>query len=226
MLVSTEERQTAPTRRQRRPRADGQRTRETILRAAVDLASLEGLEPLSIASLADAVGMSKSGLFAHFGSKEELQLATVRAATRILAHDVIDPAVAQPDGLSRAWALCREYIGHVRRGVFAGGCFFTSAQGDFDGRGGPVHDLLVRNFDDWLDLIRSFLQQARDAGHLLDDVDPDDLAFEIEALRTLAIRSFMLVGDTAYLDRGERLVHRRLTEASSPDAPALEPPRG
>src|SRR6184192_3420650 len=111
----------------RRRRSDGERSRETILHEAARLATVDGLDGLSLAHLADAVGMSKSGLFAHFGSKEELQLATVEAASSILEEEVIEPARETPTGVPRLRAYIKRFLDHVEEGVFPGGCFFVSA---------------------------------------------------------------------------------------------------
>src|SRR6266481_7779295 len=114
------------------PRArKGVRTRESILRVAVDLASVEGLEGLTIGRLADELQMSKSGLFSHFGSKEELQLATVETARQIFAEHVILPALAAPEGMPLLWALFYMAQPAVAKRVFKGGCFFTAASFEF-----------------------------------------------------------------------------------------------
>src|SRR5262249_40575898 len=113
------------TRSPRHPRADGERTRAAILRAATSLATGEGLEGLSIGHLADAIGMSKSGLYAHFGSKQELQLATVEEAERILDEEVVQPALAARPGRAQLAAVCEAYLSYVQRRVFPGGCFFA-----------------------------------------------------------------------------------------------------
>ncbi|HEX8188504.1 MAG TPA: helix-turn-helix domain-containing protein, partial [Pyrinomonadaceae bacterium] len=121
-------------------RAHGERTRQAILEAAVDIASEEGLEGLTIGRLAAELSMSKSGLFAHFGSKEELQLATVEAARDVFVREVVRPAFGAPRGLARLWQLCDVWLGYVRREVFRGGCFFAAAAAEFDGRPGAVRD--------------------------------------------------------------------------------------
>ena len=118
----------------------GQRTRNSILEVAAALATEEGLEPLSIGRLAEATAMSKSGLFAHFGSKEELQLATVDHAAKLFVGEVIDPARGAPKGLARIWALCDHMIGYSERQVFPGGCFFAATSFEFNNRPGPVRD--------------------------------------------------------------------------------------
>src|ERR1700733_13509278 len=111
----------------RRTRADGERTRRAILREAASLATVDGLEGLSIGNLAKALGLSKSGLYAHFGSKEELQLATVEEAARIFQAEVIEPAVTAPPGIDQLLATCNAFFDHLLRRTFPGGCFFASA---------------------------------------------------------------------------------------------------
>ena len=123
--------------------AKGERTRTSILERAVDLASVEGLEGLTIGRLADELGMSKSGLFAHFGSKEELQLATVEAASRRYIDEIFTPALREPRGYPRLLAICRSWLSYVRRGVFPGGCFFVATALEMGARPGPVRDRLV-----------------------------------------------------------------------------------
>src|SRR5246127_342650 len=125
-----------------RPRK-GVRTRESILRVAVDIASVEGLQGLTIGRLAEELEMSKSGLFAHFGSKEELQLATVEAARQRFVDEMFRPALRAPRGYPRLLAICRSWLDYIKRGVFPGGCFFAAASFEFDGRPGPIRDAVV-----------------------------------------------------------------------------------
>src|SRR5262249_47723995 len=116
----------APRRAARRPRADGLESRRTILHAAANLATTRGLEGLSIGELAEHIGMSKSGLYAHFKSKEELELATIETAAEIFERDVMGPASEAPGGLARVRALSEAFLGHLERRVFPGGCFFAT----------------------------------------------------------------------------------------------------
>src|SRR5881394_3994158 len=124
----------------RKQREDGMRTRKAILREAVSLATVEGLEGLSIGGLAKALGISKSGLYAHFGSKQELQLATVDEAERIFDAEVIEPAVAAAPGLAQLVALCDAFFDHLLRHTFPGGCFFAGAVLEMGTRPGPVKE--------------------------------------------------------------------------------------
>ncbi len=134
-------------RRARKPRSDGERSRAAILRSAGQLATVEGLDGLSINRLADAVGMSKSGLFAHFGSKEELQLATIEAASALFAEHVIAPARDMPNGLERLRVLADRYLAHIERDLFPGGCFFASVAAEMDTHPGPVRDRAVQGHE-------------------------------------------------------------------------------
>src|SRR4051794_30160611 len=113
--------------RERKSRADGERTREAIVREAVSLATRDGLEGLSIGNLAAALDMSKSGIYAHFGSKQDLQLATVDEASRIFRNDVIEPAMSSPPGLAQLVAVCDAFFDYLARRTFPGGCFFAGA---------------------------------------------------------------------------------------------------
>ena len=163
-------------------KARGDRTRQAILEVAVDVASAEGLEGLTIGRLASELSMSKSGLFAHFGSKEELQLATVEAARDIFIREVIRPCFEAGTGLPRLWKLCDVWLAYVRGEVFRGGCFFAAAAAEFDGRPGPVRDRIAGIMKEWLATLRGSINEAREAGQLSADADPSQLAFELNAL--------------------------------------------
>src|ERR1700688_1025042 len=134
-----------------RRQAKGLRTREAILARAVDIASAEGLEGLTVGSLAEQLGMSKSGLFAHFGSKEELQLATIEVARQIFIDKVTRPAIAAPRGMPRLWGLINLWLVLVEKRVFSGGCFFSAASFEFDSKRGVVHDRIAAIMREWMD---------------------------------------------------------------------------
>ena len=188
----------------------GERTRQSILEKAVDLASLEGLEGLTIGRLAEALGMSKSGLFAHFGSKEELQLATVEAAAQRYISEIFTPALQQPRGYPRLLAICDSWLGYIRRGVFPGGCFFAAASFEFDSRPGAVRDFVRRLMDDWIGALEKAVRMAQEEGHLDPDVDPAQLAFELNSLFFGANFSYHLRNDSEALEKAERAVRARL----------------
>lgn len=130
-----------------RPRDD--RARHAILRRAADIASEDGLEGLSIGRLAADLGVSKSGLFGYFGSKEELQLATIRIAASVYLDEVIQPALAVPPGLGRVRRLCDNWLSYSERRVFPGGCFFFTVTAEFDARPGRVRDAVAAAGLDW-----------------------------------------------------------------------------
>ena len=197
-------------RDQRRQRADGERTRGAILRAAASLATIDGLEGLSIVNLAASIGMSKSGLYAHFGSKQELQLATVQEAARIFADEVVQPALAAPPGLAQLAAVCEAFFDHLRRRTFPGGCFMASAALEMGTRPGPVKELVAAFQSQFAALIRGFAAIALDRGELPASEDPDLLAFELNGIILAADANFVLHDDPAVLDMARRIVHRRL----------------
>jgi AcrR family transcriptional regulator len=203
-------------RAQRRPRADGERTRGAILRAAASLATVDGLEGLSIGNLAMAIGMSKSGLYAHFGSKQELQLATVEAADRIFQEVVVQPALAAPPGLAQLVAVCDAFFDYLQRRVFPGGCFFAATSLEMGARPGPVKDRLAAIQSDFTALLRSFAATALEQHELPAHEDPDALAFELHAILLGADTKFVLSDDPTVLDLARQVVRRRLRPADHP----------
>src|SRR5207302_10989533 len=132
-----------------RRRLRGMRTRQSILVHAARVGSAEGLEAVSLQRLAGDLGISKSGLFAHFGSKEELHRAAIEAAGKTFAAEVIRPALAAPRGVGRVWALCNSWLSYLERGVFPGGCFFWAVAEEFDSRPGPVRDSVLEKKAYW-----------------------------------------------------------------------------
>jgi AcrR family transcriptional regulator len=197
-------------RTQRRSRADGERTRSAILRAAASLATVDGLEGLSIGNLAAAIGMSKSGLYAHFGSKQELQLATVEEAGRIFAEEVVQPALAAPAGLAQLEAVCEAFFDHLRRRTFPGGCFFAGAALEMGTRPGPVKEAVAGFQSGFVNLLRGFVATAIEQQELPADEDPGRLAFELNGIILAADTNFVLHDDPAVLDLAREVVHRRL----------------
>jgi AcrR family transcriptional regulator len=188
-------------------------TRSTILARAVDLASAEGLEGLTIGRLAGDLRMSKSGLFAHFGSKEELQLATLNAAAERLFGEVIAPAQAEPEGAARLAAYCERYIDYLERKVFAGGCFFAAVISEFDDRPGAVRDAIRAGVRAWLSELE---RQAAIAGL----PEPEALAFEVYSLALGANACSRL------LDEGRAFAHARATIARRLAGEGASPPAG
>ena len=190
----------------RRPRSDGERSRAAILDAAARLATVDGLEGLTIGRLAAHTGMSKSGLFAHFGSKEELQLATVATAEEVFTAEVLEPARKAPDGLARLEALCERFMSHVERDVFPGGCFFTSVAGEFDTRPGPVRERVAEFVGRWVGELRAAVAAAQRNGELAARADPDQIAFEVQAALLMANSVYILYRDPAAFDRARTAI--------------------
>src|SRR5215469_2484952 len=198
------------SRAQRHPRADGERTRAAILHAAASLATVDGLEGLSIGHLAAAIGMSKSGLYAHFDSKQELQLATVEEAQRIFAEEVERPALAARPGLAQLAAVCEAFLGYVQRRVFPGGCFFAATALEMGTRPGPVKERIAAIQTGFTAQLRAFATTALDQHELPAREDPDRLAFELHSILLGADAKTVLLDDPALLDLARQVVHQRL----------------
>jgi len=196
--------------RERKPRADGARTREAIVRRAVSLATLDGLEGLTIGNLAHALDMSKSGIYAHFGSKQDLQLATIEEADRIFRSEVIEPALAASAGVGQLVAVCDAFFDYLARRTFPGGCFFAGAVLEMGSRPGPVKEQIAVFQDGFTNLIRRFVVTALEQHELPDDEDPDALTFELSGIILAANTNFVLHQDSAALDMAKQIVRRRL----------------
>ncbi|KAA1418416.1 TetR/AcrR family transcriptional regulator [Mumia zhuanghuii] len=192
----------------------GNATRRAVLRRAVDVASVEGLDGLSIGRLATELSMSKSGLFALFGAKEELQLATIRAAKRIYIDTVVTPALETPPGLGRVWALVAAWIDYSRGRVFPGGCFFARTSYEYAARDGEVRDALTASRHEWLELIEQSLAEAQSLGELAGTEALPQLAFELNAFLDGAnLDSLLGRGEPAY-DQARRAIRDRLASAN------------
>jgi AcrR family transcriptional regulator len=199
----------------RRQRSDGIRTREQILMAAAALATVDGLDRLSIGGLADHIGISKSGLYAHFRSKEALQLATIETAWAIFDREVVRPALRAEPGRPTVIALVDAYADHLERRVFPGGCFFAATAAEFHMRPSRIATRL-EDFDRfWMGLLRTHVEIARDAGDLATDADPDQIVYEIESHVLNAHLRFPTRGDRLVLERTRRAVRDRLGLAAA-----------
>ena len=201
---------------QRRPRAhrsDGDRSRSAILDAAARLATTEGIGGLSMSRLADAVGMSKSGLFAHFGSKEELQLATVEKADSVFSAHVIEPALAVGGGLRQLRTLVSGYLAYLEADIYPGGCFFASVLAEVDTQPGAVRDRLVRFLADWLGRLETAVRDAQADGAINAAEDPAQITFEIEAALLLANAQYIVSRTPEPIERARRAIDRRLAHA-------------
>ena len=185
----------------RKPRADGVGSRRTILLAAASLATTRGLEGLSIGELAQHIGMSKSGLYAHFKSKEELELATIQTAVEIFERDVLGPAGESPGGLSRVLALSEAFLRHLERRVFPGGCFFATVSVQLASRPGRPRDRVMELLKRWLEQFAEALGQAVAGGELPRDTDIDQMVFEITAMMVRANFTWIGTGEARVLEQ-------------------------
>ena len=213
----------APSRKKTAPRrqARGLRTRDAILVRAVDIASVQGLEGLTVGSLAEQLRMSKSGLFAHFGSKEDLQLATVETARQIFSKKVTRPALAAPKGMPRLWKITDLWLALVERNVFKGGCFFSAASFEFDSRRGVVRDRIAAIMHEWIGVITRAVYEAQKAGHVDPKVDPTRLAFEVHALALGAHWAYQLLDDRQAYSRARTIVLEKLRAIATPASPKI-----
>lgn len=201
----------------------GERTRASILDCAVDLASVEGLERLSIGRLATELGVSKSGLFAHFGSKESLQLATVAAAVDRYVDSVVRPVLAAPAGRARLELLCDRWLEYSRSRVFPGGCFFYGTSAEFDARPGAVRDALAAAQLEWTQFLVRLIEQTRRLGGLDPQADAEQLAFELRALLEAANQLSVLHDDDTGYERARAAITARLRGPAS--TPHVAPDR-
>lgn len=217
----------------RQHRLDGERSRMAILKAASELATVEGLDGLSIARLAQYVGMSKSGLFAHFKSKEELQLATIDTAGVTVDREVLEPAYAARPGVARVKAFCDAYFAHLERQTFPGGCFFISVAAEFDSKPGPVRDYAVAAYSRILVKFDEMIREAQELGELDKREDTAQLAFELDSFMLCVNFASMFFRDPAAMARGREAVRKRIASATPArpaskkraDGPATRPSR-
>lgn len=201
------------TRAKRRRRSDGERTHAAILEVATRVASVEGIHGLTIGRLAEALGVSKSGLYAHFGSKEQLQLETIEAAELIFDEEVMRPALEAPEGLRRIETLCEAYLSYVEREVFPGGCFFASLLAEMDARSGAIHDLVVTAERTWQEGLVALIREAQGRGEIAGDVDAEQLAFQLRGCLELANYDFVLFRDPDILALARRTIATSLERA-------------
>lgn len=200
-------------RTKRRRRSESERTHAAILETATRVASMEGIHGLTIGRLAERLGVSKSGLYSHFGSKEQLQIETIETAQAIVEREVVTPALEVPEGMSRLRALCESYVSYVERLVFPGGCFFAGLLAEVDSQPGRLHDLAVSNQRGWLNLLAGEARKAQARGEIDPTIDVEQLAFELDACLELANYHFVLFNDPEMLRRGRKGVSSILERA-------------
>jgi AcrR family transcriptional regulator len=197
--------------RERRTRAPGDRSRARVLEHAAALATLEGLDGVSIARIAAATGMPKSSVYVLFGSKEQLQLATIDAARASFIRHVVTPAITTTTpGRRLLQRLCDGYLDYVEQRIFPGGCFFVTASAEMGGRHGPVRDRVALYQRQWRQLLTDTARQANAARELPPGTDPDQLAFELGAILAGSNIAAVLHDDNAIIDRARQAIHSRL----------------
>ena len=199
-------------------RSDGAATHAAILDAAVRIASIEGLGSLTIGRLARDLGISKSGVFAHFASKVQLQRETIQAARVVFGREVLRPTLAAPEGLRQVEAFCEAYLGYVERGVFPGGCFFAHVLAEFDAQDGPIHAEVVADQRAWRHAVGGQIDLAKRVGEIAPDVDGEQLAFELLAALDLSNFLSTLERDPNVVERGRRAVRAAIARARAGSA--------
>jgi AcrR family transcriptional regulator len=186
-------------------------TREAILAIGVRIASVEGLEGLTIGRLASALDMSKAGVLGHFGSKEALQLEVLEAAARIFHREVPQRAAAAKPGLPRLLAICDAWLSYLARDVFPGGCFFTAAASEFDGRPGRLHSAIADHLSTWTNFLEGEARIAVQAGQLPPDSDPAQIAFDLMGVALALNQRLQLHDDKSALAMARRAFRRVLS---------------
>lgn len=207
----------------RKPRTDGLESRRAILNAAAQLATTRGLESLSIGELAGHIGMSKSGLYAHFKSKEELELATIETAAEIFDRDVLRPARESPGGLGRVLTLTESFLGHLERRVFPGGCFFANVAVQLAARPGRPRDRVMELMGQWVAAFHDALGEAIARGELPPDTDIHQMAFELNAMLVRANFHWILTGELSSLEQGRTGIRHVIERASAREGKGARP---
>jgi AcrR family transcriptional regulator len=193
--------------------ARGERTRTAVLDRALLLATSEGLGGLSLGQLAEALGISKSGLFAHWRSKEALQLAVVDHARAQWTDEVIRPALTAPRGVGRLWAVHDRRLAFYEGERLPGGCFFANANLEYNARSGPIRDKLAAQLTDWMAFLTGLAADAVTTGELRDDTDTATLAYEVESLGVCAVMQAPVLGPVTFRHARQALLdHLRALE--------------
>lgn len=196
-------------------------SKQRILERAYQLGGLYGLESVTIGQLAEQLGMSKAGVYGHFGSKQALQLGTIRYARAVFLRDVIQPAEAQPAGVPRLWAMCHTLVSYSTDTGLHGGDFWVTIFHEYGSRSGPVRDAVERTFSAWLQTLEQLIATAIELGQLM-PCDPAQLAFEIQALLNAGGHVFRLCHDPKAPERGRAAIRQRLETLRGPAFPLLD----
>lgn len=200
----------------------GQQTRAAILEAALGLAAHMGLEGLSIGALAEVTGMSKSGVFAHFGSREELQISVIREYHAKFEEEVFYPAMREARGLPRLQALFDNWVKRVAVEIDSG-CIYISGAVEFDDRPGPVHDALADMVRTWHEALARAIRLAVEAGDLSVNADPDQILFEMHGLILAVHHDARFLRKPHSIDRARKGFSRILGDYAAAPAPAAAP---
>jgi AcrR family transcriptional regulator len=206
--------QTSPRDPEPRP-SKGEASRATILLTAAKLATTKGLAGLSIGELAAEVGMSKSGLYAHFKSKEELELATIETAAAIFDREVLQPAAGAPAGTERLGALVEAFLAHLERRVYPGGCFFAAVASELDTRPGPARDRVAQILDRWQSLFRQCILDAQAIGEIDPQAEVAQATFEIQAMLLAGNFQFVMTNDPTRLTQARKGVEHVLARLAA-----------
>ena len=195
----------------------GERTRTAVLDRALPLATVAGLDGLSLSQVAEALAVSKSGLFAHWRSKEALQLAVIEHARRQFVDQVIRPALRAPRGVRRLWAVHDARLAFYEAEVLPGGCFFANANFEFNARPGVIRDRLAAELTDWMTFLTGLAAEAVELGELRAGADPAGIAYETEALGVCAVMQAPVLGRDVTFGRARRALLEHLrTLATDP----------
>jgi len=202
------------------------RSRSAILERSVQLASRDGMEGLSIGSLADDLGLHKSSVHALFGSKDELQLATLAQAREILLSHVVAPGLASDPGLPRLRRIGDAWCDYLAAEVFLGGCFLCAASAEMDGRPGPLRDAVAAVMGEWIGLLSANIRNAIERGGLRADTDPAAMAFRLNALGMAANWQKQLMDDPSGIENARAAWRKELEMHSARPAPEARVPHG
>lgn len=212
----------APAKAARSPQK-GQQTKAVIIDAALNLAAQIGLEGLSIGAIAEVTQMSKSGVFAHFGSREELQISVVREYHARFEQEVFYPALSAPRGLPRLRTLFANWMKRTSAEIDSG-CIYISGAVEFDDRPGPVRDALAESVNIWLAAMLRSVEQAKEEGHLHADADCEQIAFEIHALILALHYEARFLRNPASMNRANAGFANIIARSSAPTAPTVSSP--
>lgn len=208
--------------RKRRPQ--GERTHQAILEKAMGIASIDGINGLTIGRLAEDLGVSKSGLYAHFGSKLDLQLETIDSAIKVFFSEVVESGIQGPPGVARVIRLADSYLSYVERRVFPGGCFFAGLIPEVDAQEGPIRDALAAMVRTWEQILEQSVKEAQERGEIPSDLEPALLVFQIQGALELGNYYFILFDDSRQIARARAAIRASLAVGASKERLTSEDP--